>query len=256
MAERLIHGESVAEKVLKVLKVLKLPRGVRIPILVGVGLVLPAVFAACASPSNISNPEPTPIFTPLPSEGTKISPEKKARIDQRSGPNYPKSTVGEPTSPNGFGWYNLTGAQQMGEAPASAASNSYDPVQMDTLANTDFGFRIPPNATITGIVAEVNHHASQNNAGRSITDAIVQLAQNGKPVGTNKADTVTQWKDTDYVIVTYGSSTDLWGMPWSPSDINDPNFGLNFAPQGKDQTGGTTSADIKGIRVTVFYVVK
>lgn len=172
---------------------------------------------------------------------------------QVSGPAYPTSTVDQPTSPDGFSWYNPTGVQQAGGLIASAASNASSPVQMDILANSAFKFNIPANATITGILVQINRHASQHSAGRFITDAIVQLLKNGSPVGANKANTVAQWDNAAYHVVSYGSPTDLWGTTWTPSDINNANFGINFTAQGEDQSGSTSSADVDFIRLIVYY---
>jgi hypothetical protein len=49
-------------------------------------------------------------------------------------------------------------------------------------------------------------------------------------------------------LFTYGTSSDLWGAPLTPSDINNNNFGVVFTAQIKN-----TVARIEYIDVQVYY---
>jgi len=60
-----------------------------------------------------------------------------------------------------------------------------------------------------------------------LTDYDVKLVKGGTVQGNNKA-TGTELTTTD-TIISYGGSSDLWGVSLTPTDINSSNFGLVFA---------------------------
>src|SRR5690349_20037214 len=83
----------------------------------------------------------------------------------------------------------------------------------------NFGFTIPASATITGIQAEILRMSATS---PNFKDTIVQIFTQGN-YGTNHADT-SLWTPSP-VSITYGSSTDLWGMALTPDSVNSANFG-------------------------------
>lgn len=85
---------------------------------------------------------------------------------------------------------------------------------------TGFNFSIPLDATITGVTVKVERNATSTSA---INDNSVKLVKAGVITGTDKASGAA-WTTSD-VVATYGSSTDTWGLSWTPSDINVSNFG-------------------------------
>lgn len=85
---------------------------------------------------------------------------------------------------------------------------------------TNFNFMIPMNSTITGVTVNVERNATSLSA---ISDSSVRLVKGGVISGDDKASP-SAWTTSD-LVATYGSSTDLWGLSLTPSDINDPNFG-------------------------------
>lgn len=112
------------------------------------------------------------------------------------------------------------------------------------LKATGFGFAIPPDAAIDGIVVEVERSATLS---VSITDSNVKLVKGGVIGGADKA-TGTNWPTTD-AYTSYGSSTDLWGQAWTPSDINGSGFGVAIAATALAGAG----VQIDHIRITVYY---
>lgn len=115
------------------------------------------------------------------------------------------------------------------------------------LKATNFGFSIPSNATIEGIVVNVDRSASVVN---TVTEAEIKLLKAGTIVGNNAA-TVNYWPTTA-AVASYGSSSGLWGTTWTYSDINDTNFGVVLATQSSP-TGKTGYVDY--ISITVYYSV-
>ena len=117
----------------------------------------------------------------------------------------------------------------------------------DYLVVTGFGFSIPTNATITGF--EVNIERSDING--KCKDNILSLIKGGALIGTNKALNPA-WPTTDAVQL-YGSSADLWGAAWSPTDVNSSALGLAFS---WNRTGGGATnafAQIDLITIKVYY---
>ena len=129
--------------------------------------------------------------------------------------------------------------------PYAAAALS-NPETSHYLKATGYGFAVPVGATVEGIVVSVRHLAS---ASTFVFDAAVKLVKAGAIGSTDKADTTNQWANTPATI-TYGSSTDLWGDTWTPSDVNDATFGVAFAAQ---TIGGSRTANVDHITVTVYY---
>lgn len=118
-----------------------------------------------------------------------------------------------------------------------------------SLMASNFGFTIPLSAVITGIKVEVLRKASSLNA---VQDSVVQLLLSGSSLGTNRA-AVGYWDTTAASYFTYGDSTDLWGISWTPSGVNATTFGLFF--KTKNLGNSVVSAYIDHIRVTVYYQV-
>ncbi len=109
-------------------------------------------------------------------------------------------------------------------------------------------FNIPSDATINGIVVEIEKSCTSTSG--SPNDATIQLIKGGTASGTNKASATT-WPTTD-AYSTYGGAADLWGLAWSPSDINASNFGVRIQAQ---KTGLKTSTTVRvdHVRITVYY---
>jgi CshA-type fibril repeat protein len=89
-----------------------------------------------------------------------------------------------------------------------------------------FGFNIPANAIVDGIVVTVEKKASGTNA---IADSRISLLNNTTNLGSNK--TITgNWSTTD-AVSTYGTSTDPWGTTsatLTPAIVNSANFGFRY----------------------------
>lgn len=112
------------------------------------------------------------------------------------------------------------------------------------LKATNFSFTVPPDATIQGIVVEVEKSTT---VGTSITDQSVKIIKGGVISGTEQAS-AAQWPTSD-AYTTYGSSTDLWGLSWTPADINGSTFGVAIAPN----CGLAATAQVDHIRISVSW---
>lgn len=118
----------------------------------------------------------------------------------------------------------------------------------DYLVATNFGFNLPPGATITGIQAEVER-ADPN--GRT-ADYSVRIVKNGT-IGTTEQAFNASYSISDN-IQTYGNGGDSWGESWTVADINSANFGIAIAAK-RSVSGGSTAGRVDDIRIYVFYFI-
>lgn len=119
------------------------------------------------------------------------------------------------------------------------------------LKATGFDFSaIPAGSTIDGIQVRVERSEKYGN--NNSVDHTIQLLKAGSRVGTNKADTVTNWPTTD-TNADYGGSTDLWGTTWTLAQIQASNFGVSirFGPP----TSKNHEAYVDAVWIKVWYTV-
>ena len=176
-------------------------------------------------------------------------------FSQSQGPNNPSSAMSLP-APNGAPWNTpmnvfasdgSTASSILAAFPSCAGNSCYYTVG---LTATGFGFSIPLTATITGIVAEVQRRNINNPV--IVKDSTVKLLKAGFPVTTNHAGSA-QWT-LSLIYASYGSASDLWGATWTPTDINNANFGVYFTV--RDTGSGSPGApQVDHIRLTVYYSV-
>lgn len=110
------------------------------------------------------------------------------------------------------------------------------------LVAKNFGFSIPVEATINGIV--VSYKASGSTSSRIAVLVKADILQTG---GDDNGGNMV-W---DNSLHTVGGSNDLWGSAWTPSDVNDAGFGV--AVNGVGNPTVLLSIDFLGI--TVYYTV-
>lgn len=161
-----------------------------------------------------------------------------------------EKTPGTVTGNTGTGtevWSNPDNIKADDANVASTANLSNDEVTKDLIA-TDYGFAIPGNATITGIEVIINRRATGTD---DIQDESLKLIKGGTAQGNDKAATSTQWP-TSLTNATYGSSSDLWGLSWTPSDINAGNFGVAFSAQERG-SGSSKVPEVNLIKIKVYY---
>ncbi len=148
-------------------------------------------------------------------------------MGQSAGPNTP---AGYSISGDGIDWGNLSGVLAIDNNPAYAdlaqfpTCNASLCYYSNIAEFTSFGFTIPLNATITGII--VNAMERVSSPGGGIRDSMVVLTVNGAPQGNDKSDP-DYWLDTP-TMNTYGGASDTWGYNWTVSEVNDGSFGVLF----------------------------
>lgn len=130
--------------------------------------------------------------------------------------------------------------------------------ETEYLQATNFGFSIPTTAIICGIVVEAEKSATGIGTvlgiGLSyVSDYSVRLIRNGTVVGNNKAS-ATHWTGSESYH-TYGGNSDIWGVAWTPADINASNFGIGFSANISGLAMLIPNVRVDHIRITVHYLV-
>ena len=170
------------------------------------------------------------------------------------GPNSPRDIVDDSSSGGDRSWSNPRYAEESDNRYATVYAGTGKISYSHYLRATAFRFSIPSGATINGILVEIERHASVNNPTAWVKDWKVYLLKAGSVVGDNKADTTNNWPTSD-AYKSYGGSNDLWGTTWTPSDINNANFGVVLAVQMPGSLLPPPQAYVDHIRITVYYSV-
>ena len=113
-----------------------------------------------------------------------------------------------------------------------------------------YGFSLPVNATVIGIMASFKKYAD---SGKSAIDNSVKLFENASSVGNDKGTSTVNWVDTGPTWYDYGSSTDTWGVSLTPTDVNASLFGAGLS--GQKNAGGVNPFNLDVEKMTVFYSV-
>ena len=144
-------------------------------------------------------------------------------------------------------------------SPTAISADDSNPAAANTLSNgdqsyylkaTNFGFNIPSDSVILGIFVEAN--AMDPTDFDDLRDESVRLVKGGSIQGDDKAAgnalPVQALSGTN--IESWGGSSDLWGTPLDPSDVNASDFGVVISYQSYSSLG---SPNIDAIWITVYY---
>lgn len=111
----------------------------------------------------------------------------------------------------------------------------------------NFGFDIPINSKITGIVVNVKE---LNDEGITsvpyVNDVNVKLIKDGTIQNTNKSEAIE--RPVTVTTTRYGGISDLWNDTWLYSDINDIDFGVALSYKGKGSI-----LNIYSVSITIHY---
>jgi hypothetical protein len=161
-----------------------------------------------------------------------------------TGPLY----AGTATSGSGASgaWTTPSNATGVDDASYASGNISTGGSQTNNLLLTNFGFNIPATAIIDGVVVEFKRY------GTNAQTMSIQLLKAGVLAGTGHGinDYSDIWPPTTAAYVTYGSSNSLWGTTWTPTDINNTNFGVAISALN---THGGGTAFVDAVRITVYW---
>jgi len=161
----------------------------------------------------------------------------------KAGPNSGSTFVNDTTVGNlNANWIDVINAKDSDQVYTSIASGVYG-LTSYYLKVTGFAFSIPVGATILGILVEVERYEGDTD----VCDYSLKIVKGGSIGGTEKAS-VSIWPIAE-AYASYGGSSDLWGLSWTPADINDPTFGMVISAI----ITGSGVAYIDHIRISVYY---
>lgn len=158
---------------------------------------------------------------------------------------------------SGFGsglsvWANVNNIKAVGGGTADAAVNGDD--SADYLIARNFGFSIPSDQVITGVIVEASGYSDwffDGNPNDGQTSAY--LWYNGLVYYTQTLITdapkasILMGPDTAGLVQTDGTSSNIWSAHLTPAIINDPQFGVAF-------TIGVGNADTLPVNFSMDYV--
>lgn len=124
---------------------------------------------------------------------------------------------------------------------------------MPWLAASGFGFNIPADATIQGITTTIECRQTGGLIGNSSLPDVQLTKVAATPIGMNKGTTVALTNSD--VVRTYGGPADLWGLQFTPAEINSPGFGFAVRATATDVLGNR-SVEIDHMSITVTYKVE
>ncbi len=158
------------------------------------------------------------------------------------------------TSVGTLAWSNPGNAQAQDNVYSSAGQllGVLATVQTNYLQSSNFSLSVPASASICGIQVDVWRNAAGLIIGSSIVDKDVYIVKNGTISGTNHAS-ASAWSGAN-AMVTYGGNSDLWGLTWTPTDVNQSNFGVVMSVNLNAGLAGVfLTANVDYVRVTVYY---
>lgn len=154
-------------------------------------------------------------------------------------------------------WSSMNGAQASDNSYASSSISLgiLGSTSTNYLAATGFNFSIPADATICGIMVEIEKRYSiVVGLLSSISDNSVRIIKANSISGTNHA-LPGSWPSSDAYSV-YGGVADSWGLSWTPADINASGFGVAVsASVSAGLAALSLNALVDHIRLTVYYNV-
>jgi hypothetical protein len=160
-----------------------------------------------------------------------------------TGYKNPASVVNDNSNGGTVVWIHA-GYAEVVDGAFTAAEFVNTPGTSEYLKATGFGFNIPSNATILGVLLKKTGYFSGSGAGTSSAKLVV-----GGSVSGNNRD-LNFGSLGAYIS---GDTTDLWGNTLTPSIVNNSNFGVALYTVLTSATNAYVNVD--GIELSIFYTV-
>ena len=121
----------------------------------------------------------------------------------------------------------------------------------DSLVGYNCGFAIPTGATINGILVEM----SMLSAGDGEANSACTIRKTDASYGETTVEPSSYAIPTgSYGTISWGSATELWGLTWTPADINDADFGARLLTVSIEaETEGWVR--VQYMKITVYYTI-
>ncbi len=170
------------------------------------------------------------------------------------GPYNSSSASNDSSNGASQSWFSEWSGHSLSQAGVSIDSHTTgvnlghhsDDNTSEYLKLTSYNFSIPTGSSITGISVQLTRSAQSTN---TVKDEEVKLISTSVST-SSKADTSIYWP-TSLASKTYGSSSDTWGRTWTPSEINNSNFGIILSAKNFDSS--SKSAHVDGATITIYF---
>lgn len=150
-----------------------------------------------------------------------------------------------PSSASGSGWSNPSNVVS---SDNSYAEYPRDFAETNPLSVRGFGFSIPVDAVIDGILVEVEASQSDNSRSGSAW-SYVSLIDYPTPIGTAK-DPAQALTESD-AYYSAGGSSDTWGAALTAAIVNSSDFGVDITFERTNLFAETVFVD--HVRMTVYW---
>lgn len=142
-------------------------------------------------------------------------------------------------------WTNPNNIKVSDGAYATASTSMGN--QTSSLTSTNFGFSIPTDATIDSIKVEVEDYMVLNGGtdGNQGNGGVYIVGGSGTSSGYIYYTSTTK----QYQVV----GNDLWGLSWTPAQINASGFGMRVYRGAHSGTATSINWFIDHVRITVYY---
>lgn len=214
-------------------------------------IVLFLVFLGCGSVEDFPEPSESPVPSESPTPDICLN-EECTMLSQTRSP----AQAGE-GGPGGD-WSNESNVVSSNNSYATAqrATNS---IPTESIRSWDYGFSIPPNAIIRGIVVSTEIKADLDNGThnpfiRSIKPSKIADTTGAEGAPGADPDQIQDITTSDVVYsAPIGNTAYLWSTTWTPAEINSSSFGMfhHVAASGGGASLVTFSCDHHSI--TVYY---
>ena len=164
-----------------------------------------------------------------------------------AGPNPGTVAVSVPRpSATGIPWQNPANALTVNGQYARSVVT--DGEQTELLRVTGYGFKIPANVTIKGVVVQLKRQG----ADQRIVDGNIELWLDG--VASDRPKFVASGWPIKIGTHHYGQEVDTWGNDLTPELVGRPGFGTEIWAKRREDAGtGPVPAEIESLLITVWY---
>lgn len=167
----------------------------------------------------------------------------------------PNGGISSAVAGGGVGWNNITRIQAPDLSYTSSTAVFTIPGGNSTsqyLTLQNFGFAIPVSASICGIQVDIARFGSGLiTLSGTIKDKSIKIIQGGV-IGGSEMSAGADWSGV-YGYSTFGGNGNLWGLGWTPADINSPGFGVAMSVSFNALLAVTLTANIDYVQMTVYY---
>lgn len=137
----------------------------------------------------------------------------------------------------------------VGAATCTTTSNTGNGRYSEAIFARNFGFNVPSDAIITGVLVRILRSCSRANAVKD--GQLYLLNTSANATGTNNASNT--YYSTSTQEVWYGGSDKLFGCALTPAWVNHSNFGVHY--RIRSEYNGSSTTNVAWIAMAVSYLL-